>query len=403
MLRTTARFLVGLALTAGAWTPSALAGKSELLIDNPGAAFRETPILTTIDAKMAGGTYRLIDAQGKPTDTYAEILESDGQKRLAVLLPTVASGKTMFTLEGPIGDRPATAVQVKPVGKNLEIQVGGKPFTTYAVDLGPKPILYPLLGPNGERLTRSYPMTSGENEERDHPHHRSLWFTHGKVNGVDFWSEIKGHGTIEETSREVISLGQAGAVVRTRDLWRGSDGKEVCQDERILRIFGTREARVLDFEVRMIASKGPLVLGDTKEGTFALRVASTMDARRKGGGRILNAEGLENTKTWGKRSKWVDYTGPVDGVTAGISILDHPQSFGHPTPWHVRDYGLFAANPFGLHDFGEAKSGDTTVPEGESITFRYRVILHSGEVAPSWIEDMYRGYATPPTVTVKEG
>ena len=30
-------------------------------------------------------------------------------------------------------------------------------------------------------------------EETDHVHHRSVWVTHGSVNGVDFWSEADGH------------------------------------------------------------------------------------------------------------------------------------------------------------------------------------------------------------------
>ncbi len=71
----------------------------------------------------------------------------------------------------------------------------------------------------------------------------------------------------------------------------------------------------------------------------------------KAGGKIVNSDGLVDDEAWGKQAAWVDYSGPVDGQTVGIAILNHPQSLRYPTYWHVRTYGLFAANPFGVHDF----------------------------------------------------
>jgi hypothetical protein len=43
-------------------------------------------------------------------------------------------------------------------------------------------------------MTRNYPMAKVPGEETDHPHHRSLWFAHGPVNGVDVWTERKNTG-----------------------------------------------------------------------------------------------------------------------------------------------------------------------------------------------------------------
>jgi hypothetical protein len=67
----------------------------------------------------------------------------------------------------------------------------------------------------------------------------------------------------------------------------------------------------------------------------------------------------------------------------------------HPTTWHVRDYGLFAANPFGLHDFEKkpAHSGDYTIPAGKALTFRYRFILHEGDETTGKIAEEYKRYA----------
>ena len=42
-------------------------------------------------------------------------------------------------------------------------------------------------------MTRSWPMQDGvAGEALDHPHHESIWFTHGRVNGVDFWTSHPG-------------------------------------------------------------------------------------------------------------------------------------------------------------------------------------------------------------------
>ena len=151
------------------------------------------------------------------------------------------------------------------------------------------------------------------------------------------------------------------ARIATTDDWLAPDGTRVCADERTVTFYRTQEARVIDFEFKIHASDGPLTFGDTKEGMFGIRVASSMDVTRKAGGRITNAEGLTDEKAWGKASPWVDYVGPVNEKTVGIAVLNHPGSFRYPTTWHVRTYGLFAANPFGWHDFGKPERGDYTV------------------------------------------
>ncbi len=230
-----------------------------------------------------------------------------------------------------------------------------------------------------------------------------MWFTHGKVNGVDFWTEAKGHGSIAETSRQVISAPPAIGIIRTADDWLGPDGKVVCTDERTVKFYDANKARILDFDITIKASNGPVTFGDTKEGMFGVRVASSMDVDAKPGpgGKITNAEGLTNADAWGKPSPWVDYTGPVEGETVGIAILNAPDSFRYPTTWHVRTYGLFAANPFGWHDFGMKTSGDHAIPPGDSIHFGYRVILHTGDTASANLPAAFAAYSKPPQVEIR--
>ena len=128
------------------------------------------------------------------------------------------------------------------------------------------------------------------------------------------------------------------------------------------------------------AKYGDVNFGDTKEGSFGVRVAGTMKVDAKKGGLITNAEGLHNKGAWGKKSAWVNYSGPVNGDSVGMAIHDHPSSFGYPCRWHVRTYGLFAANPFGVHHFvGGEKTKGIELPKGESMQLHYRVVLYQGD------------------------
>ena len=104
---------------------------------------------------------------------------------------------------------------------------------------------------------------------------------------------------------------------------------------------------------------------------------------------------MRDGATWGKRADWVDYSGPVQGKIVGVAIFDHPQNPRHPTRWHVRDYGLFAANPFGVHDFEQkpAGAGDFKISAGQSVTFRYRFYLHEGDEKQADVAKKYEQFA----------
>ncbi|MCW5556630.1 MAG: PmoA family protein, partial [Verrucomicrobiae bacterium] len=170
------------------------------------------------------------------------------------------------------------------------------------------------------------------------------------------------------------------------------DGRVIASDRRSLRFpLPAGPDRIVDFEITVFASEGDLVLGDTKEGTMAIRLAETMRVSqpqgRAGEGHIVNSEGVRDGATWGKRAAWCDYYGPVQGKTVGVAIFDHPSNPRYPTWWHVRDYGLYAANPFGVHDFEkqEKGAGNLRIPAGGSATFRYRFVFHPGDTATAGV------------------
>lgn len=278
----------------------------------------------------------------------------------------------------------------------VTVKVDGKLFTRYWLKSGAKPILWPLIDAYGNEVTRAYPVVADgrTGESEDHPHHRSVWFTHGDVNGVSFWHENGKHGTIVHREFRKLEEGSR-AVISAVNNWLGPEGTKFCEDTRTF-TFGTDEdTRWFDVDITVAATAGPVRFGDTKEGSFGIRVAGTMKETAERGGRLVNHRGQASTAAWGQQAAWVDYHGPVGGNVVGIAILNHPRSFRYPTHWHVRPYGLFAANPFGLRDFAGRKNqidGSHELKVGESFNLHYRVLIHKGDEKQGKVAEHFARY-----------
>ncbi len=415
-----AGFVLGFSLLAPA---SARAQALQLIGRGGEAEWGETPVLVEVKAPAAPGAYVLEGAHGAAIP--AVVFTEEDRRWLAAVLPSVPAGaRIAFAVKpappgGSTGNGSGSGtggVRFHPAGSDLEVTLDDRPFTTYRTSPGPKPYFYPLVGPTGDSFTRAYPMIPDvPGEDHDHPHHRGCWFTYGEVDGIDFWSEAPPkrpaaksatsarrpaprevvRGTIRETSRRVVVEGPVAGRLRTTDDWVSADGRKLCEDVRTATFYRTRNHRIIDFAFVLKATHGPVTFGDTKEGMFGIRVASSMDVTRKKGGKITNAEGLTDTRTWGKASPWVDYVGPVKGQTVGIAILNRPDSFRFPTIWHVRDYGLFAANPLGWRDFhgNKVPKRETILAAGDSMRLAYRVILHRGDTAAVAAPALFQAYA----------
>lgn len=318
--------------------------------------------------------------------------------RVGVLLTLVASTSLcVASIQAAESSQEKTSKFVaKPTEQGVEVTIDDAPFATYLIRSGHQPVIWPIVGPGGQAMTRQYPFAAKlPSEKDDHPHHRSLWFNHGAVNGADFWLEPKAdakEGDNQIVHREFLSTdsGDDAATIVTANDWL-SDGKKLCEDERTIRFGADKTGRWIDFTSVITATEGELVFGDTKEGSFGIRVPGEIDVDAKRGGGIINSRGQKNGDAWGRPAEWVDYHGIVEGEPVGIVIFDMPDSFRHPTKWHVRTYGLFAANPFGEHDFppGDPKQGEVKLAKGEQLRFHYRVLFYSGERTPEQLAAIY--------------
>jgi len=284
---------------------------------------------------------------------------------------TLLLGTLFFGFLLPVS---AAQLALEESEKGYKVLVDGQLFTEYITDQNGTPILWPLIGSGGERVARDYPMIPDRpDEKKDHPHHRSLWFTHGDVNGVDFWAVGPNMGKIRHDRFTLVECDGTTATLQSENSWVTPKDETLCTDQRTFTFSEKEGARMILFQIEITAVAQECKFGDTKEGTFGIRVASSMDVDAKKGGKIVNAQGDKDDVAWGKRSEWVEYSGPVGEGNVTIRISDTPESFRYPTYWHVRTYGLFAANPFGEHDFLNKRetTGNHTLKKGESIRFQY--------------------------------
>ena len=258
------------------------------------------------------------------------------------------------------------------------------------------PYLYPLTSPSGANIARHWPMEDdAPTEEKDHPHHRGLWLSHGDVNGYDFWAGMVGKkDAIIRADKVATGLTEHTAILATKLTWTGG-GVELLHEDRSHR-FTRPDPKTLRIDVysTLTAVAEKVTFGDTKEGTFAIRTDRTLRVNGKEAKATLtNSKGKTNLAVWGERAKWAAYTGPDElGQPVVVAIIDSSLSFRHPTYWHARDYGLLAANPFGIHDFKKRKDktlGNHVLRKGEAIQLRYTVILHQGTLESANLEAIH--------------
>jgi hypothetical protein len=267
----------------------------------------------------------------------------------------------------------------------------------------------PLRTASGIVISRNFPVvnTVTEADRKSpsfEPHQRPLYFGHGDIDGLNFWAEQAFAPYYHNHSQEAYgrmslikideAAGNAGrATIAASFNLLAPSGRVIAEETQTFAFQGDNHARIVDCEFVVHANHGPVTFGDTKEGTFALRLGPALSAPHD---HMRNSKGAEGEPAiWGKPAGWVEYSGVVSGKPVSVAVFDSPRSFRHPTTWHARAYGLLAANPFGWREFTKdpSKDGSWTVPEGQSITFRYRVVIDETHLSPQQLATLYQQYS----------
>jgi len=358
-----------------------------------------TPVnaLLQLPPSLENGSLTLREARGGGVPCQAT--RRPGGWEVSWMLDSLTAGESRVYELGAEGvsTEPVRGVPVTRVGQGyLEVLMAGAVFAgyRYAADIR-RPFIYPLMGPFGVSVTWDSPP--------DHPHHDSLWVSHGDLGGVNFWSDEETSGRIVHRRFEALEEGAVYARVVSVNDWVAPGGARMLEETRVMRFYNTPlEGRILDLEIGLMAVRD-VVIKDTKEaGPLGARVAESMEV--ESGGRIVNSEGgVNESETWGRRARWCDYSGPCRRGSDrwnGLAVLDHPANPNHPTYWHVRDYGLICPN---ISTRFPNFPGGRALKSGDSLRLRYRLYVHKGDAQEAGVEQKHRDYAAPPRVEVNRG
>jgi len=340
-------------------------------------------------------------------------------------LATVAVVVLGWTAAGISADGPSVDLQSRVAERRVDILVDGKPFTSYTwPERVAKPVLYPIRSARGTLVTRGFPLDPRPGERVDHPHQVGFWLTYGDVDGVDFWNysdaltpEQKAKaGTIRH--REIVTArGGAGqGDLEVRADWVMPGGAVALEERTRFSFRADALSRTID-RVTTLAAKGRVTFRDTKEGMVGLRVARGLeqpadkpevftDASGKPTpvpvldntgvtGLYTSSEGLKGDAVWGTRARWMALAGHVGDEDVVLLLLDHPKNPGHPTYWHARGYGLFAANPFGPKAFSNGKEEERpySIAAGQPAVFRHRLVILAGPLSTEKAETAWKAFA----------
>jgi hypothetical protein len=306
---------------------------------------------------------------------------------------------------------PVTIVPSKE--KQYAVLIGGKPFTSFLfTDILEKPVLFPVYAANGTAVTRGFPLQPQPGDPIDHPHHIGIWFNFENVNSLDFWNnsyaipaEKKSqYGWIKTEPLVQTTNGTIGTL-RYHANWANQANTILAKETTRYEFSGTGHQRIID-RITTITADTTLVFTDAKDGLLGVRLAHALQIPAnkdqkftddkgnvtivKAGtdsipnGNYLSSEGKMGDSVWSTRGKWCKVFGKMGTDSVSVVIIDHPLNINYPTYWHARGYGLFAANPLGEKIFTNGQSAkNLQLKKGESVTFRYRIVVDNGNTTIS--------------------
>jgi len=238
----------------------------------------------------------------------------------------------------------------------------------------PRPFIYPFCGPAQVSLTRM-----GHPGAPNHDHHRSIWFGHHRVAGVDFWSETT-PAIVRQREWLVYQDGPDEAVLGVRLDWLDGHNPAPLLTQTLL--LGFRLDRdgntLLELQSEFVPTAEQLELGQTNFGFLAIRVAKSISAYF-GAGELTGSDGVTGEPAlFGKPSRWMDYSGPIPvgtgadrrEVVEGITCFDHPHNPGFPSSWHVREDGWMGASV--------CKNQPLLITQKQPLVLRYLLWGHAG-------------------------
>lgn len=251
--------------------------------------------------------------------------------------------------------------------------------------------IHPLYDLDGNVLTEDFP--------EDHLHHRGIfWAWHQViVNGKPIGDQWVARDHIWDVQGAEVLEKHPGAL-KVRLLWKSpvftdSHGRQkpFIEETTVLRVHEAGgDMRKVDFEIRLAALEDEVRIGGSDDskgyGGFSPRIRLPEDIR------FLGANGPVTPRdTSVEAGPWLDFTASYGstGKKSGLAVLCHPSLPNFPQPWILRQKGSMQ-NPV----YPGAKP--VLLPKDEPLVFRYRLVLHRGELSREELDRLQRQYESEP-------
>lgn len=263
----------------------------------------------------------------------------------------------------------------------------------------------------GKELPKSYfsPVTLGGGMEltwlspSDHWWHRALWFSWKELNGVNYWEEDKERhckGINDIVSVETTPNADHSARIGMTVAYHPPNEPPVLTEKRVIDVSAPDAQGGYAIDWRSDFRAGPQdvhMQGGTSGGGYA--GMSVRIAPKSCDWRLVDSEGREDVPTesfakttHGQHARWMDFSlvDMASGETAGIAILDHPGNLRFPSQWHNL---IDDKVPFGYFSPAPLWSEPYTLPAGQTMTLRYRIVIHPGRTDRPGLEKQWQEWA----------
>lgn len=251
-----------------------------------------------------------------------------------------------------------------------------------------RPFFFHLHAPDGNQVTRNHPPIPGKDAADHDTMHPGMWLSFGDLNGQDFW---RNKARVWKDS-EAFFQGNPFTFTDHLVYYDKDENGEEGRQQTTVHFLSRPEGYLLLLKAQFRAKDKDMVFGDQEEMGLGIRMHTELTV--KAGGTIKDSAGRRDEKgIWGKTAKWCAYYRDFgkDRGHRGVAIFPDPANF-RPSWWHVRDYGLMVANPFGQNAFTGKEKSRVVVKKGETLTLRYGVLIFSRTGKAPAMEKAYEDY-----------
>ena len=296
------------------------------------------------------------------------------------------------------------AVTAKREGTQVIFRAGEREMFRYQAEPGPLPrpdikesfarggYLYPLLTPSGKAIADDFPPK--------HIHHHGAWWSWTKTEfegrHPDFWNMGDKKGRVEFVALDDVWEKDGAAGIKARhqfvDLLASPPKTALLETWEIRATTdesGKTPRYLIDFTTtQTCATDAPLKLPKYHYGGIGFRGSRLWDDKVPC--EFLTSEGItDRIKGNESHAKWLWTGGPIDGGTAGLTILCHPSNFRFPQPLRLNPTEPFVC-------FAPQQDGDMEIKPGTPYISRYRLVIADGKPALEQANAWWQEYAAAP-------